>query len=125
PGHARSARGGRDRGLRGDGAVNTFDAVPLRGLDEASRRRIEAAGRSQRLADGEVLYEAGADADLLFVVLAGRVSVGEVRVAEPGHTLGEEAMLGLPRRGRASAQGAAEVFCVPAALLHRAWTRAG
>ena len=105
--------------------MNPFDAAPLRGLDDASCRRIEAAGRSQVLADGEVLYEPGADADLLFVVLEGRVAVGGVRVAEPGHTLGEEAMLGLPRRGRAQADGAAKVFCVPAALLHRAWTRAG
>lgn len=105
--------------------MNPFDAVPLRGLDEASRRRIEAAGRGRSLADGEVLYEPGDDADRLFVVLRGRIGVGGVRVAEPGHTLGEEAMLGLPRRGRAQADGAAEVFSVPAALLHRAWTRAG
>lgn len=106
-----------------------FDAAPLRGLDSVSRQRLEAAGTTTVLADGAALYEAGEDADVLYVVLRGRVRVsaqtGMLRLAEPGHTLGEEAMLGLPRRARATAQGEAEVFGVAAALLHRAWTRAG
>lgn len=106
-----------------------FDAAPLRGLDAVSRQRLEAAGTSTVLRDGATLYEAGEDADVLYVVLRGRVQVsteaGVLRLAEPGHTLGEEAMLGLPRRARAAADGEAEVFGVAAALLDRAWTRAG
>jgi len=106
-----------------------FDAAPLRGLDSVSRQRLEAAGTTTVLRDGAVLYETGEDADALYVVLRGRVRVstdaGVLRVAEPGHTLGEEAMLGLPRRACAAAQGHAEVFGVTAALLNRAWTRAG
>lgn len=106
-----------------------FDAAPLRGLDPVSRQRLEAAGTTTVLPDGAALYDAGEDADTLYVVLRGRVRVstdaGVLRVAEPGHTLGEEAMLGLPRRARAAAQGEAEVFAVAAALLNRAWTRAG
>lgn len=109
--------------------MNAFEAVPLRGLDEASRRRIEAAGHVHRLAPGESLFSLGDDADDLFIVLRGRVQIetdaGILRTAEPGHTLGEEAMLGLPRRTSARAEGAAEVFGVAASLLHRAWTRAG
>lgn len=109
--------------------MNAFEAVPLRGLDDASRRRIEASGQTRSLAPGQVLYDVGEDGDVLFVVLRGRVSVagaaGSLRTAEPGHTIGEEAMLGLPRRARASALGEAEVFSVTASLLHRAWTRAG
>jgi Fe-S-cluster-containing dehydrogenase component/CRP-like cAMP-binding protein len=109
--------------------VNAFEAVPLRGLDEASKRRIEAAGHVHRLAPGEALFERGDDADDLFIVLRGRVRVGAegtvLRTAEPGHTLGEEAMLGLLRRAAATAEGHAEVFGVTASLLHRAWTRAG
>lgn len=106
-----------------------FDAAPLRGLDSVSRQRLEAAGTTTVLQDGVALYEAGQDADALFVVLRGRIRVtneaGVLRVAESGHTLGEEAMLGLPRRANAMAQGEAEVFEVGAALLERAWTRAG
>ncbi len=106
-----------------------FDAAPLRGLDSVSRQRLEAAGTTTTLRDGAALYEAGHAADALYVVLRGRVRVstdtGVVRVAEPGHTIGEEAMLGLPRRARAVAQGEAQVFGVAAALLNRAWTRAG
>ncbi len=106
-----------------------FEAVPLRGLDDASRARVQAAGRAVLLADGEVLFEPGSDADALFVVLRGQVCIegdGEtIRVAEAGHTIGEEASVGVPRRARARAQGDSEVFEVSAALLHRAWTRAG
>lgn len=109
--------------------MNAFEAVPLRGLDEASRARIEAAGRVHRLAPKERLFALGDDADDLFVVLRGRVlletEAGVLRIAEPGHTLGEEATLGLPRRAGARAQGEAEVFGVSASLLQRAWTRAG
>ncbi|MBV1857121.1 MAG: cyclic nucleotide-binding domain-containing protein, partial [Nannocystaceae bacterium] len=106
-----------------------FDAAPLRGLDSVSRDRLEAAGTTTVLRDGAALYEAGEDADDLYVVLRGRVRVaaatGVLRLAEPGHTLGEESMLGLPRRASATADGETEVFAVAAALLHRAWTRAG
>ncbi|MGH1340533.1 MAG: cyclic nucleotide-binding domain-containing protein [Nannocystales bacterium] len=106
-----------------------FDAAPLRGLDPVSRQRIEAAGTTRQLQAGDVLFEAGQDADALYVVLSGQVRVssegGVLRVAEPGHTLGEEAMLAVPRRARAMAQTDAEVFAVTAALLSRSWTRAG
>ena len=46
--------------------MNAFEAVPLRGVDEASRRRIEAAGHVFRLAPGESLFAQGDDADDLF-----------------------------------------------------------
>lgn len=109
--------------------MNAFEAAPLRGLDEASRQRIEAAGHVRRLGPGEPLFVRGDDADDLFVVLRGRVRVetdaGILRIAESGHTLGEEAMLGLPRRASARADTDAEVFGVTASLLQRAWTRVG
>lgn len=109
--------------------MNPFDAAPLRGLDEASRRRIEAAGQQRSPTAGTFLFREGDDADALFVVLRGQVEVlteqGVLRVAEPGHTLGEESLLGMPRRASARAVQDAEVFEVGAALLQRAWARAG
>lgn len=105
-----------------------FESIPLRGLDAASAERVRAGGQVRSLEPAEVLYRVGEDADALFVVVRGRLqedSGGRVRVLGAGETAGAEAMLGLPRRAEVRADGPAEVFEVSAALLERAWTRAG
>ena len=105
-----------------------FESIPLRGLDAASIDRVRAGGRMRPLRPDEVLYRPGEDADTLFVVVSGRLRefIGaRTRQLGVGETAGSEAMLGLPRRAEVRADGAADVFEVSAALLERAWTRAG
>ncbi len=112
-----------------------FEAPALRGLDAPSRTRLQEAGAVRSLAAGAVLYETGADADTLFVVLEGAVEVSAVRKSDveasrlrtalPGHTFGEEAGLGLSRRSDARAERPSTVFEVSAALLERALARSG
>lgn len=77
---------------------SALDAVPLlRGLNAGARRELARRAVVRRFAPGETLWEAGAAARALFVVLEGEVRV--VRVAGgrqhvlhtegPGGTLGE------------------------------------
>ncbi len=56
-------------------SATAFEAAPLRGLDAASRARVQAAGRDVPLRDGQILFETGDDADALFVVLRGRILI--------------------------------------------------
>lgn len=115
--------------------LDPFETATLRELDAASRERIEAVARRRAVSVGDTIYEQGEDADGLFVVLRGRVRMeairrGEVdpvpvRIADPGHSFGQEASLGLPRRSRAVAHEDTVVFEAPAALVERAIGRSG
>jgi len=114
----------------------TLDAPLLRGIDAAGRAAIGAAAiRTSRRA-GELIYRDGDAADSLFVVATGAIELrairrgddaaSVVRVARPGDSFGDEAILpGLPRRATAIALVAATVDEVPIAVVQRALARAG
>lgn len=63
------------------------------GLDEAGRRELVEAGEIVRVAGGSTLFTAGAPATHLYVVLRGRIAVGEAH-ADRLETLGATGLLG-------------------------------
>ena len=106
-----------------------FEAPLLRGLEPAARELIAAASSTRELTDGELLYRDGDDGDAIFVVLEGTVAIEAVRRGDdhasvlrragPSDTVGEEAVLELPRRSSARCEGAVVAVEVPAALFRR------
>ncbi|WP_437683827.1 cyclic nucleotide-binding domain-containing protein [Sorangium sp. So ce131] len=112
-----------------------FDAPLLRGLDERARREIAEAGRLRSLAPDEVAYRAGDAGGAFFVVASGRLSLRatrrgddretEVRAAAPGDVLGEEAVVGTPRRTTAVALAPSVLAEIPVHLFRRAAGRSG
>lgn len=114
-----------------------FAAPILRGLDDASRRAIQAAGRLRELAAGERVYAIDELGDSFFVVARGEVELSahtrasldaptRLRVAFAGDTFGEEATLpGGRRRTEARAKTAALIAEIPAPLFARALGRSG
>ena len=53
-----------------------WDVPILRGLDDRSRRELEAAGRVRKLDRGAVVHRAGDPADVLYVVVEGSCAMG-------------------------------------------------
>ncbi|MEM9458563.1 MAG: cyclic nucleotide-binding domain-containing protein [Myxococcota bacterium] len=108
----------------------------LRGLDEAARRSLAAAGQIRRIATGQALFVESEPADAFYVVLDGAVELraqrrGDerrtvLRTARAGDTLGEESLAEYGgRRGDAVAVEPTRVAQVPAALLWRGAGRSG
>lgn len=112
-----------------------FASAVLRGLDEPSRARLRAAAAMRHIPSGTQLYGAGEDADAVFVVARGRVSLQAIRRGETaprvirevaaGESCGAEALLTLERRATATALEPSDVVEIPAALLRRAADRSG
>lgn len=112
-----------------------FDAPVLRGLEARARGEIEAAGNLVRLGDGDALFREGETAASFYVVARGAVRLDavrrgeavatELRVARAGETIGEEAIVDVPRRGRAVASGDALVAEIPVHVFRRAAARSG
>jgi Fe-S-cluster-containing dehydrogenase component/CRP-like cAMP-binding protein len=114
-----------------------FSAPILRGLDDAARQAIEAAGRVRELAAGDRVFAIGELGDTFFVVARGEVELSaqtrasldqptRLRVAFAGETFGEEATLpGGRRRTEARAKTAALIAEIPAPLFARALGRSG
>jgi len=114
-----------------------FAAPILRGLDDAARRAIEAAGRLRELAAGERVFAIDELGDSFFVVAHGEIELSaqtrasvdrptRLRVAFAGETFGEEATLpGGRRRTEARAKTEALVAEIPAPLFARALGRSG
>ncbi|AUX23556.1 hypothetical protein SOCEGT47_040830 [Sorangium cellulosum] len=112
-----------------------FNTPWLRGLDERARREIAGAGRLRSIAPDEVVYRAGDAGDAFFVVASGRVGLRatrrgddrdtEVRAAAPGDVLGEEAVVGTPRRTTAVALAPSVLAEIPVHLFRRAAGRSG
>lgn len=112
-----------------------FDAAVLRGLDARARREITEAGRLLTLEDGETIYKAGDGGDLLFVVASGKVALSavrrgddretELRTAQGGEVFGEEATIGIARRGSAVARGRAVAAEIPVHIFRRVAERSG
>ncbi|MCX4245601.1 cyclic nucleotide-binding domain-containing protein [Paraliomyxa miuraensis] len=117
-----------------------WSAPVLRGLDEAARRALAAAGRVRSLGAGQQVFGEHDPADAFYVVLEGAVELwaqrrgdevhSVLRTAGPGDTLGEEALSeGLSgergRSGRAVAREASRVVELPAALFLRGAGRSG
>ncbi|AUX43908.1 hypothetical protein SOCE26_053640 [Sorangium cellulosum] len=127
----------RRAGLERPGAFPpaVFNAPLLRGLDERARREIAEAGRLRSLALDEVAYRAGEAGGAFFVVASGRLSLRatrrgddretEVRAAAPGDVLGEEAVVGAPRRTTAVALAPSVIAEIPVHLFRRAAGRSG
>lgn len=101
----------------------------LRELDALAREHLAAASAIRDVAIGGALWQENDRGDAIVVVLAGRVELrgtrrGEdtavaLRLAAPGDTLGEEALLRLPRRATAVATEPTRVLEMPAALFLR------
>lgn len=101
----------------------------LRELDALAREHLTAASTVRDVAAGGTLWQENDRGDAIAVVLGGRVELRgtrrnddaptALRLAAPGDTLGEEALLGLPRRTTACATEPARVLEIPAALLLR------
>jgi Fe-S-cluster-containing dehydrogenase component/CRP-like cAMP-binding protein len=112
-----------------------FDAPVLRGLDARARREIAEAGRLLDVARAGAVYRAGDEGASFFVVAAGRVAVrairrgdqeeSDLRAATAGGSFGEEATVGLARRGSAVALEASRVAEIPVHVFQRAVGRAG
>ncbi|MGH7390319.1 MAG: cytochrome P450 [Candidatus Rokuibacteriota bacterium] len=90
------------------------------------------AARPRALADGEVLFREGDDADALYFVSAGRLAVWRdesgrrslIRVVERGGCVGELALLRRDRRSATvTARGPAEVLAVPRAAFDEVYGR--
>lgn len=101
----------------------------LRDLDALARDSVAAASRVREFDTGAVLWQEGERGDAIAVVLVGSLELrgirrgdeapSRVRFAAPGDTLGEEALLGLPRRTTAVVLEATRVLEIPAALFLR------
>lgn len=110
-----------------------FDAPLLRGLDDAARAIVGAAGRLHVLEPGALLFDVGDRGDGFFVLVRGTVELrsqreGETVVARqvtPGESFGDEASLALPRRAAAVATTAGLVAEIPTALFRRGAGRSG
>ncbi len=114
---------------------SAWRAPLLRELDELARQSLAAASRVRAVSRGATLWQEHDAADTIALVLEGSlelrclrrgdVDASRLRLAAPGDTLGEEALLGLPRRAAAIALDAARVLEVPAALFLRGSDRSG
>ena len=113
-----------------------WGAPVLRGLDDAARHALAAAGRVRSLADEERVFAEHDPADAFYVVIEGAVELrvkrrgdegrSVLRTAGPGDTFGEEALSEHGRRsGHAVARGATRVAELPAALFLRGAGRSG
>lgn len=101
----------------------------LRELDALTREHLGAASAVRDVAAGRALWQEHDRGDALFVVLGGSVELRGIRrgddmptrlrLAAPGDTIGEEALLGLPRRTSATALEPVRVLEIPAALFVR------
>jgi Fe-S-cluster-containing dehydrogenase component len=116
--------------------ASVFHTPVLRGLDDASRERIMAAGRIVSVAQGATFYQQADTGDSFFVVISGSVALSAVRrgaevstvirLARMGETFGEEATLpGHARRMTATAAEAAQVAEIPVPVYQRAVGRSG
>lgn len=107
----------------------------LRGLDALARESIAAASVVRSHAAGATVWREHDAADAIAVVLEGSVELlgtrrgddvpSRVRLAAPGDTIGEEALLGLPRRTVAVVREAVQLLVIPAALFLRGSGRSG
>ncbi|MBX7083170.1 MAG: cyclic nucleotide-binding domain-containing protein [Nannocystaceae bacterium] len=114
---------------------SAWRAPLLRELDELARQSLAAASRVRAVAPGATLWQEHDAADTIALVLEGSLELrclrrgdaepSRLRLAAPGDTVGEEALLGLPRRAAATALDAARVLEVPAALFLRGSDRSG
>jgi CRP-like cAMP-binding protein len=79
-----------------------FTQPALRGLGEAEREHVAGFFREVSLAKGETIYQAGDEADALYLVVAGAVDVvdGKRSVARygPGEIFGESVLVPGERR---------------------------
>lgn len=112
-----------EQGLLGPAAESTLKARPLlesdlmQGLAEADAAIVQAAMQERRLFEGQALFRQGDEADGLYVLTVGSVSVvghGDGRTQRylslsPGMMVGETAMLD---GGRRSADAVADGFAV-------------
>jgi Fe-S-cluster-containing dehydrogenase component/CRP-like cAMP-binding protein len=107
----------------------------LRELDALARSSIAAAARMRELPAGTRLWSEHDVADAIVLVLSGSIELrcirrgdeapSRLRLAVPGDTLGEEGLLGLPRRSEAIALERAQLLEIPAALFVRGSGRSG
>lgn len=113
-----------------------FDAAVLRGFDARARRELAEAGRLLTFKAGESIYRAGDGGEASFFVVAeGAVALRavrrgddretEIRTARSGEAFGEEATVGMARRGSAIAEGRAVVAEIPVHVFRRAAERSG
>jgi len=76
-----------------------------------------------------LLFRAGDPGDEMFFLMRGSVSAqsagGEVTKVHPGSWLGEDALVGVPRRSSAQATEACTVIGLPVSLMRRLAARAG
>ncbi|MDC0743504.1 cyclic nucleotide-binding domain-containing protein [Polyangium mundeleinium] len=112
-----------------------WEAPVFRGLDARARREIEDAGRMLLVAEGEVVYRAGAAAPAFYVVAEGMVALSavrrgedhesELRAAGKGASFGEEATAFGARSATATARASSRLCEVPAHVFQRAAARSG
>jgi len=93
-----------------------FTLPAFRGLGEAERQRVAGLFREIALAKGETIYQAGDDADALYLVVSGAVDVldGTESVARygPGEVFGEAVLLPGERRALTTRVGLDAVLLV-------------
>jgi len=98
-------------------------------LGPTAKQRIANAGTTRELPAGVPLFRRGEPSDLIFVGLHGQLVLTAiprghdqarvVRTVSPGETLGEEALLGHPRRFDAVASTPCTVAAIPATVFLR------
>ncbi|MCA9689164.1 MAG: cyclic nucleotide-binding domain-containing protein, partial [Myxococcales bacterium] len=107
-----------------------FRAPVLRGLDDAARGRVSAAGRLRTIAPGAVAYREGERGDALAIVIRGSIALEAtprgsdaprvLREAHAGESFGEEACLpGGVRQATARAISEVELVEIPVSVFRR------
>lgn len=109
--------------------ASAWRAPLLRELDALARASIAAASQLRSFAAGATLWSEHDGGDAIALLLTGRVELrctrrgdampSRLRLAAPGDTIGEDALLGLPRRASAVALEPVRVLEIPAALFLR------
>ena len=107
----------------------------LRELDPLARSTLAAASSVRRFVTGAKLWGEHDAGDAIVLIIAGTVELrcvrrgdehpSRLRLATAGDTLGEEALLGLPRRAEAIAIEGGTLVEIPAALFVRGGGRSG
>ncbi len=118
----------RDR--RREHALERLFATPLlQALDARGRRELSQVASWRVLSAGALVFRRGEPGDEMFFLMRGSVSLqsegADDKAVYPGSWLGEEALVGVPRRCSARTTAACTLVGLPVSLMRRLAARAG